>query len=174
MATSSLYYIDSSSFNTAVSVYTNPELTIKAPDGYYSIDGLYRRQLFGKLQSLTSCTGSPIPVNCVVSDWSAWSECVDGFQTRTRTVITPASSGGTACPSLSETQACTPVNCLEYLITNNNDPLGNSENIIVTYIDCGGNNAFVEIAAGSHSYICAQEASYVVPPEGAINISGTC
>jgi hypothetical protein len=56
------------------------------------------------------------PVNCVVSEWSAWSECVDGSQTRTRTVITPASNGGTACPVLSESQSCevapTPVNCV--------------------------------------------------------------
>ena len=49
------------------------------------------------------------PVNCVVSDWSAWSTCTNGTQTRTRTVITPASNGGTACPVLSETQSCTVV-----------------------------------------------------------------
>jgi hypothetical protein len=61
MATSSLYYIDSSSFNTAVSVYTNQELTNKAPDGYYSIDGLYRKQVFGKLETLLSCTSTPPP-----------------------------------------------------------------------------------------------------------------
>jgi hypothetical protein len=61
MATSSLYYIDSSSFNTAVSVYTNQELTNKAPDGYYSIGGLYRKQVFGKLEGLLSCTSTPPP-----------------------------------------------------------------------------------------------------------------
>jgi hypothetical protein len=49
------------------------------------------------------------PVNCVVSEWSAWSTCTNGTQTRTRTVITPASNGGTACPVLSETQSCTVV-----------------------------------------------------------------
>jgi hypothetical protein len=59
------------------------------------------------------------PVNCVVSEWSEWvagewSQCVSGQQTRTetrtRTVLTPASNGGT-CPALSETmtvsQICT-------------------------------------------------------------------
>ena len=49
----------------------------------------------------------PSPVNCVVSAWSAWSDCVNGSQSRTRTVITPASNGGTACPILNETQSCT-------------------------------------------------------------------
>ncbi|MCC7045062.1 MAG: hypothetical protein IT183_14450 [Acidobacteria bacterium] len=59
------------------------------------------------------------PVDAVVSDWSAWaggdwSACSGGTQTRTetrtRTVITPASNGGST-PALSETrtasQACT-------------------------------------------------------------------
>jgi hypothetical protein len=49
----------------------------------------------------------------VVSDWSAWSECVDGSQTRTRTVITPASNGGTACPVLTESRSCEPaIDCV--------------------------------------------------------------
>ncbi|WGK93789.1 MULTISPECIES: thrombospondin type-1 domain-containing protein [Flavobacterium] len=56
----------------------------------------------------TSCIACN-PVNCVVSDWSDWSECSNGSQSRTRTVITPASNGGTACPVLSETRSCTTV-----------------------------------------------------------------
>jgi len=52
-----------------------------------------------------NCT---IPVDATVSDWSDWSTCVSGSQTRTRTVITPASGGGNT-PSLIETQACTTV-----------------------------------------------------------------
>lgn len=47
------------------------------------------------------------PINCVVSAWSDWSECrLDGTQTRTRTVITPASNGGAFCPVLFENRAC--------------------------------------------------------------------
>jgi hypothetical protein len=49
------------------------------------------------------------PVDCVVSDWSSWSTCANGSQTRTRTVVTPASNGGAACPVLSETRSCEPV-----------------------------------------------------------------
>src|SRR5690606_453889 len=61
----------------------------------------------------------PPPVDAVVSAWGpwtggTWSDCVNGSQsrteTRTRTVITPASNGGST-PTLSETrtatQACT-------------------------------------------------------------------
>lgn len=62
----------------------------------------------------------PAPVDCVVSAWTLqsateWSTCSSGTQTRTetwtRSVLTPASNGGTACPTLTETrtgtQACT-------------------------------------------------------------------
>lgn len=66
-----------------------------------------------------SCGGTPpptatyiyrdccVPVNCELSEWSAWSVCDEGGQqTRTRTIITPASCGGTACGPLTETQNC--------------------------------------------------------------------
>lgn len=60
-----------------------------------------------------ACECDIVPVNCVVSDWSPWSACVNGSQTRTRTIITPASGGGTPCPALTETQSCQqPVNCV--------------------------------------------------------------
>ncbi len=58
-----------------------------------------------------------VPVNCTVSAWGEWSTCSascgGGTQTQTRTVITPAENGGTACPALTQsrscnTQACTP------------------------------------------------------------------
>lgn len=51
------------------------------------------------------------PTDCVVSDWSDWSECKEGIQTRTRTVITPASGGGVACPELSESRDCENPTC---------------------------------------------------------------
>lgn len=58
-------------------------------------------------------------VNCIVSDWGFWSvcskNCGGGTQTRTRKVIEPALNGGSACPSLAETQTCNnqvcPVDC---------------------------------------------------------------
>jgi|688.fasta_scaffold10085_10 DUF971 family protein len=59
------------------------------------------------------CDGTPPVINCVVSEWSEWGPCVDGVQTRTRTVIQQPQNGGTACPPLVETrECCTPVNCV--------------------------------------------------------------
>lgn len=52
------------------------------------------------------CDNPPAPVDCVVGEWGEWSECIDGVQTRTRTVTTPPSNGGAACPPLEETREC--------------------------------------------------------------------
>lgn len=61
----------------------------------------------------------PTPIDCVVSAWTetagAWSACSAGTRTRqitrTRSVVTPATNGGQACPVLGETfpqsEACT-------------------------------------------------------------------
>ena len=53
--------------------------------------------------------------DCVVSGWSTWSgcsaECGGGEQSRTRTVLTPASNGGAECPILIENQACNTLSC---------------------------------------------------------------
>lgn len=168
MATSSTYYIDSSSFNTATSVYTNQELTNKAPDGYYSIAGLYRKQLFGKLQDVISCNGEPV-VDCVVSEWSEWSTCADGFETRTRTVITPASNGGVECPVLEEQRPC-PLTCINYT-------LWTYTNAGVTYLDCEGIEQSITIG-GISGYdsrdFCAIEGSYSLAGDANIFSSGYC
>jgi hypothetical protein len=60
----------------------------------------------------------PPPVDCVVSEWGAWSDppwlaCADGMQSRsivrTRTIVTQPANGGAACPSLVESQPQTRV-----------------------------------------------------------------
>jgi len=60
----------------------------------------------------------PPPIDCAVSEWGAWSDppwlaCADGMQSRTivrtRTIVTQPANGGTACPSLVETQPQTRV-----------------------------------------------------------------
>ena len=70
---------------------------------------------------LPSCeTMPPPPVDCVVSAFTLtsageWGMCVNGLQSRaelwSRTILTPPSNGGSACPALTEirtgTQACT-------------------------------------------------------------------
>lgn len=62
------------------------------------------------------CNRGDCPQNCIMSDWSAWSSCDKscggGKETRTRTVIQPASGGGTACPTdLSESRDCNIETC---------------------------------------------------------------
>ena len=56
MAISTTYYIDTTIFSTATAVWTEPTLTTKAPDGYYSFGGDYREQVSGLLTDLISCT----------------------------------------------------------------------------------------------------------------------
>lgn len=48
------------------------------------------------------------PIDCVVSDWTEFSECSGpcGTKERKRTVITPPLYGGAGCPSLCETLPC--------------------------------------------------------------------
>ena len=54
-------------------------------------------------------TTRPAPVDCVVSPFSAWSECVNGWQTRTRTILVRPRNGGRPCPHLTERQPCTDI-----------------------------------------------------------------
>jgi hypothetical protein len=54
-------------------------------------------------------------VDCVVSEWSDWSACSNtcgfGTSTRTRTITSESSCGGTECPPLEESADCTGVTC---------------------------------------------------------------
>ena len=50
----------------------------------------------GPLSESRPCSLPLEPTDAIVSAWSAWSECsLEGLQTRTRTIITPAANGGT-------------------------------------------------------------------------------
>ncbi len=55
MPTPAPYYIDSQSFTTATAVYTDAQLTTKAPDGYYQNCGQYRQQTAGVLGPIQIC-----------------------------------------------------------------------------------------------------------------------
>ena len=54
--------------------------------------------------------------DCVVNPWGYWDSCSEtcggGTQTRSRTVETPASGGGAACPVLKENQSCNTAPCV--------------------------------------------------------------
>ena len=60
----------------------------------------------GVLSETRVCITPPTPINCVVSEWSEWGACVNGAQTRTRTVLVSPENGGTSCPVLSEVRTC--------------------------------------------------------------------
>jgi len=56
--------------------------------------------------------------DCVVSDWSEWSECSQpcggGIKNRSRTIITPPGPGGKSCPARNETSDCNSQPCNKY------------------------------------------------------------
>jgi hypothetical protein len=73
------------------------------------------------LSRTQACNTQACPIDCVVSDWGAWSDCSGGTcgtgsQSRTRTVTRAAANGGATCPSLSESRPCAlqpcPVDCI--------------------------------------------------------------
>lgn len=49
------YYIDTNSFATATSIWTNANLTTKAPNGFYQKDGIYRQMSGGELLAPLNC-----------------------------------------------------------------------------------------------------------------------
>lgn len=54
------YYIDAETLDAATAVYSNVELTTKAPDGYYRDSGTtYRQQVSGLLQTAEECPYPP-------------------------------------------------------------------------------------------------------------------
>jgi hypothetical protein len=76
--------------------------------------------VFGASVSLTfpihvSDGGAYCPVDCVVSDWTDWSqcsaECGGGTRTRARSIEVDPLRGGQACPDLEETEACNTQEC---------------------------------------------------------------
>ncbi len=46
------------------------------------------------------------PINCEVSQWSRWSECINNTQFRTRLITRNSSNNGTECPSLIQMASC--------------------------------------------------------------------
>ena len=49
------YYIDTNDFATATSIWTNSNLTVKAANGFYQKDGVYRQMSGGELLPVANC-----------------------------------------------------------------------------------------------------------------------
>jgi hypothetical protein len=49
------YYTDTNNFATATSIWTNANLTVKAPNGFYRKDGVYRQMSGGELLPVANC-----------------------------------------------------------------------------------------------------------------------
>ena len=49
------YYTDTNNFATATSIWTNANLTVKAPNGFYQKDGVYRQMSGGELLPVANC-----------------------------------------------------------------------------------------------------------------------
>ncbi|PXY41171.1 hypothetical protein DMB65_09460 [Flavobacterium cheongpyeongense] len=107
------FYAATSSLGIGTQMYTSSSLTTMVGSGnlwyQFGIDGVsYLIDNSGKISQISNCGETPnSPVNCIVSDWSPWSDCIDGSQVRTRNILTPASNGGSLCPALTESQSCT-------------------------------------------------------------------
>lgn len=75
-----------------------------------------------------ACKIKDCPVDCVVSEWSEWSDCNKtcggGTQNRTKRIITNAQYGGTICPpltSLTESRDCNIDLCSNTIENPNNE-----------------------------------------------------
>lgn len=68
-----------------------------------------------ELSDLKTLLEKQKPVDCVLSDWSDWSNCTKkcggGLQNRTRSIKTSPQYGGKACDTVKEEQSCNKQNC---------------------------------------------------------------
>jgi hypothetical protein len=70
----------------------------------------------GDLHEKESCNTKPCPIDCQVTDWTAWDpctkECGGGWQWQRRTELVPASGeGAVGCPDLAQKRTCNDHDC---------------------------------------------------------------
>jgi hypothetical protein len=53
------------------------------------------------------CQEPQPPIDCFVSDWGDWGPCINGVETRTRTILVSPANGGESCPVLTDVRPCT-------------------------------------------------------------------
>lgn len=92
MATTNSYYINGPSLASATAVFTNSDLTIKAPDGWYAFEGIVRQQVGGILLPEQNCNGDFIPISISVVSVTSTEAC--GLELTTYCYNDPVVPGG--------------------------------------------------------------------------------
>ena len=71
----------------------------------------------GPAEEWEACNNGPCAQDCVMSEWSAWSQCSadcgEGRRARTRSILTPAKNGGISCGPAEEWEACNDRPCAQ-------------------------------------------------------------
>ena len=131
--------------------------------------------------SFGGISGSPVqvatavlaPVDCVVSPWSAYgacsASCGGGTQTQTRTIVTPASNGGAACPALSQSQSCNVQACNIPALSISNSPQTYTGSPIAATVTCSGGGAVGNLLYGGSSSPPTNAGTYSVTGDCAAN-----
>jgi hypothetical protein len=91
-----------------------------------------------ELSETRECNTDPCPVDCVVSEFSDWSDCSEpcgtGMQTRTRQIVTEPQYGGGECPSLIEFKYCNTEPCPTVTIDGDFEIDGKMENRVISLV----------------------------------------
>ena len=73
------YYTDTNNFATATSIWTNANLTVKAPNGFYQKDGVYRQMSGGELLPVANCPECFYPFDGSLSAGSEATACASNI-----------------------------------------------------------------------------------------------
>jgi hypothetical protein len=193
------YYIDTASFVDATSVYLDSLLTIKAADGYYSLDSNYRKLLDGNLLSQSTCdpccslfTGATFKGPGGVDATIGYTDCNGNLQTFTFPVPNNPEPGNeytflidqelNPCPCVKPGtiyRISGPANLRDYSYSEciiicdqySAETTDGSANLV--YTDCVGAPVTVELPPSSYIVFCAKRDS-VSAPGAIINIIGNC
>lgn len=145
--------------------YTGPSITCLG-----IVSGDTFNTIIQKMAARVCSCCSDLDIECEVSDWSLWSSCVDGYQTRTRVVIQDPSGSYEECPPLEETrECCTPQPCTLSSWSSWSacvDGFKTRTRTVLQPASCGGNDcgALIETVACGDTITCGQPTNLSATP----------